>query len=209
MVVTIYGGLIVMKSKIKSIFKILFGSDEDISFKLGNASFMSGLLLLAFSLMSSTQQVINFFIYGAAICFAIWIILTQDENTFNKMAAESIRLICFLVSFTISLGILINITLNAYNLFQMITFGCIAIILLLCCFYYIISKLYSVFRYIIKLFYKIKNKLFLSVVPSHSGFLKFIENLTTIFVTIGSLFIAIGTMIKPIMDLISSYKGIK
>ena len=197
-----------MKSKIKYIFRILFGSDEDISFKLGNASFMSGLLLIPFTFISSTQQVVNFFIYGAAICFAIWIILTQDENTFYKMAAESVRLICFLVFLTISLGIFINITLNAYNLFKMITFGCIAIILLLCCFYYIISKLYSVFRYMIKLFHKIKNKLFLSVVPSRSGFLKFIENLTTIFVTIGSLSIAIGTMIKPIMDLISAYKGL-
>lgn len=184
-----------MKQKIKKLFKILYGNDNNISFKLTTTFFTACIIFLLF--MINAPQNTNewlFFVIAFDISFAIWLILAKGADSSLKFAIELFRLMFFLGAFIYSFYTFYF--LNFYGNLR-IAISCIGLLVSL---YYFVVIFTTLFDFVKKLFNTIKSKLFNSV-QSAKGIPKLVENITTFLVSIAGLGVAIKTIIEPLVKI--------
>lgn len=185
-----------MKQKIKKLFKIIYGNDSNIYFKLTVTFFIACIVFLLF--MITAPQNSNewlFFVTAFDMSFAIWLIMAKGANSATKFAYELLRLIIFIGTFIYSFYTLYFF--DFYNNLR-IAISCIGLIASL---YYFVVIFTTLFDFIKKLFNTIKSKLFNSVQSTESKIQKLIETITTFLVSIASLGVAIKTIIEPLVNI--------
>ncbi len=191
-----------MKAKIKQAFKIIFGTDENILFKLNISILISIAIFTLFSfLLSKGTFQANFFTLVSTVLLCIWIILTRGGDTFEKFAYETVRLFAFLLILLFSL----DACYSFYSSKNKVIIAIFIILGILFCSYYFVSKLSDIFDFVKRIFLNIKIKLFNSKEPATSKTKSLIENVTAFLVSIGALAIAIRTITDTIFQIINSF----
>ena len=180
----------------KNFFKKIFGSDENISFKISSAFLISAIIFGIFTwIYKDDKNLTTAFTYASSIGFACWMLIAKGIERLEYVGYESLRFLIFLCIFLPSNKYLLNIpTLNIF-LFIM---GCLCVFLI---FIYVITKLNDLYSFMNALFVKLKMKLFNTDNISSTGIKAMIENITVFLVTIGSFFIAVKTIMKTLLQI--------
>lgn len=194
-----------MIQKLKKIFSIIFGSQDNIFFKVSFASLITSIILALFAWLFTADYIAsNFFTFTCALFFTVWIILTRGFNSAEKLIYELIRLLCFFTAFIWSLNCFLH--LNSYNKIHFYIAGSLSCIGLFFSCIYFISKLNDIFDFVRTIFKQIKIKLFNTDKPTPSGIKSVIENITVFLVSIGGFSIAIKTIIETVFQILDYFK---
>lgn len=186
------------KNIIHKIIKLLYGSDEDLSFTVETSLFLTGITLLLFAMnFGNKTREYEFLICLSSSCFFLWILVTQGINGFDKLLWGLFRFLLFFFLLFIALTIYLN--LEKCSDPQFYGSASLMVIFFLLCFYYLIIKVKSIFRFFKKVFFQIRDRLF-SVNRSSSNTRKFIENATSFLVLISGLLIAAKSIIEMIFQ---------
>ncbi len=192
-----------MKDKIKKIIKILFGTQNNILFKLNCSLFISAILFLIFSIIKKEQnypQSYAIFSYISSALFGFWLAFAQYNNSIWELLKELFRLFIFFIVLIFSLDFCINSCISLYGI--RLTIGSIlSCIGIMSCSFYLIAKFIDIFILFKKAFKQLKQKLFNSVQPATSKFKALIENTTAFLVAIAGLGVAIKTIVEPLINL--------
>lgn len=187
-----------MKTKIKKLFKIVFGTDSNIIAKFNITAFISAItFLLVAMLYPTTSTEATLFSNASAFCFVIWTTITKGVESTQKFFFDLIRIFLFFTLLIFSLNICLNLSRQS----NILIYGVLNCIVLFFCIFYFVSKISSIFDFIKNLFYKIKNKLFNNIAPATSKWNALIENITAFLVTIGGLTIALKTIAESLLQI--------
>lgn len=192
-----------MKEKIKTIIKIIFGTEKNISLKSSCSFFIAGILFLTFSVISKEQynlQAYNIFSIISGLLLGVWLCLIQNNSSLWEIIKELFRLFVFFIILIFSLNFCISSSIGLFG-FKLIVCSILSCIGILCCTFYLISKFVDILIFVKNLFKQIKQKLFDSVQPATSKTKALIENITAFLVSIAGLGIAIKTIIEPLIGL--------
>lgn len=192
--------------KIKHIFKVLFGTDENILFNTSFACLITATLFLILALITSNTnpKATDTFTYISSAYFAIWMILAQGADSAMNIVHETMRLFAFFVIFIFSLHTCLQFHLdNSSTSTFWVILSSIGLLLCMC---YVVAKLTSIFNLIKKLFIQFKSKLFDSNKPAPTKVKALIENITAFLVSIGALTIAVKSITESIFQILDYFK---
>ena len=194
-----------MKSKIKKIFKIIFGSDDSIFFKMSCSTFIIAIIfaILGFLSYNNHDSAITFTII-AGFFFSIWISIAQGVNSAISFLYELFRLLIFFSFLLLALYVCLKYALD--NTSVNVIFVYLSCLALFMCIYYFISKAITIINYFKKLFAKIKTKLYNTTDPSPNKLKALIENVTAFLVAIGGLTVAIKVITESIFQVMNYFK---
>ena len=185
----------------RKLFKKVFGIQENMIIKLNLSCIIASIVFTMFAYIHNS-------IYGnetyysiiAGVLFAIWIILIKGVDTLDAVAWETVRLMLFLVIFTVSLNC------SAQYIFQNNISSPIEVILaamgMIICIFYLVCKMVDIFDFIKKIVTQIRAKLFNTENAPTSKVKAVIENITAFFVSVGGLAIAILTIMETMLKII-------
>jgi len=195
-----------MKQKIKNIFKLIFGTENNLLFNISFSSLITGLIFALLAIIASNydSESSNVFVYISSICFSIWMIVIQGSDSIMKLIIGFLRLIGFFLILIYSLNVCLTFSMdhNSESLIRII----LASIGLFACSFYIITKITSVFNLVKNLFIQIKIKLFNSSNTSENKFKALIENVTAFLVSIGGLTVAIKIITESVFQILDYLK---
>lgn len=164
--------------------------------------FITGIIFFIFAIMKDNVDKNAYFLIPSGICFAIWMIITQGADKIDHLAFE-------LTKFGVVITLLpscLNFYLDSEN-FNGISFHLISFYVgIFFCIYYFVSKLNSTIHFTINIFKRIKMQLFKTTESSDKKSLQIIENITTFFVAIGGLTVAIKVIIEAMAQIIGYIK---
>lgn len=194
-----------MKTIIKKLLEIAYGSQDIVKSNMGIASLVTGIIfaiLIYFQEPKSDENIL--FIYISATSFCLWLIFVHGANTFEKILMGLTRLIFFFTIFIFSIALCLS--MDSFSKMEIYFWGCLSFIGILTSSIYFVSKFNDIFDFIKKLFYEIKSKLFNSDKPATSKPKALIENITAFLVSIGSLAIAIKVITESIFQILDYFK---
>lgn len=180
----------------KNFFKKIFGSDENISFKISSAFLISAIIFGIFTwIYKDDKNLTTAFTYASSIGFACWMLIAKGIERLEYVGYESLRFLIFFCILIPSMNYLLNMpSLNIFW-FIMARLG----VFVSCI--YVITKLNDLYSFMNALFVKLKMKLFNTDNISSTGIKAMIENITVFLVTIGSFFIAVKTIMKTLLQI--------
>jgi len=190
----------------KKLFKIIFGTDDNIHFYISSAFLTTALLFLILSAITAetNPNSTEIFSYISSTCFAMWMTLVHGYNSLKNFTIEFMRLLIFFYTFIRSLYTCLQFSLDYYSVpISTIIFSAFGLFLCLC---YFIAKLTSIFNLVKNLFNQIKAKLFNSDNPAPSKAKALIENVTAFLVSISALTVAIKSIAEPILQILERFK---
>ena len=135
----------------------------------------------------------------SGILLFLFFVLVSNNDSVVEFIKGFVYLIIAFITLIFSLDFCINDSLN-YHGFRLIFYSIIACLGLLFVIFFLISKFVDVYIFIRDLFIHFKEKLFNSPESSTSKITKLIENMAAIFTAIGSLALAIKTIIEPLIN---------
>lgn len=189
----------------KKLFKIIFGSDDSILFKMSCSLFIMAITFAFLGILSFEKQgSYNIFTIISALVFSIWLIIVQGADSVWKFVTELFRLFIFFLIFIFSLYPCLNYALA--NASVNIILVCLSCLGLLMCAYYFTSKAIAIINFIKKIFTIIKAKLFNTTDPAPNKIKALIENVTAFLVAIGGLTVAIKVITESIFQVINYFK---
>lgn len=196
-----------MMVKVKSIIKLIFGTENNIILKFSLSCFVTGILFFIFAIMfqnenvKQLQQPSLIFTNISGTLIAIWLITIQNIDSAWEFFEEIFRMGASFIILIFSLNFCLNqsATLNGFKLTFYAILACIGILL---CSFYLISKFIDILNATKKMIENFKNKLFNSEKPTTSKVKALIENITAFLVAIAGLGVAIKTIIEPLINLI-------
>lgn len=175
----------------KNFFKKIFGSDENISFKISSAFLISAIIFGIFTwIYKDDKNLTTAFTYASSIGFVCWMLIAKGIERLEYVGYESLRFLIFFYTLILSMNYLLN--MPSLNIFWFIM-ACLCVFV--SCIY-VITKLNDLYSFMNALFVKLKMKLFNTDNISSTGIKAMIENITVLLVTIGSFFIAVKTIMK-------------
>lgn len=192
-----------MNVNIRKVIKFCFGTESNLLLKLNISCFLTGIIFFMFALIfddNGIHQPALTFTFIAGIMQAIWISTIKNQNTLKEIGGEFLRLVIFFVFLTFSLNFCMNQSMN-YNSCKLFIFSLFSCIVMLCSFFYLVSKFIDILKAVKKILIQIKQKLFNSVQPATSKAKALIENITAFLVSIAGLGIAIKTIVEPLINL--------
>lgn len=197
-----------MKEKIKEIIKVLFGTKENITFKLSCSAFITGVFFCMLAMPyqnNDTQHIYDICIIMSALSFSIWIILIQGKNTAMEVFYEFSRLFVFFFILILSLQFYLDLITVATGI-KLYIFSFLSFLGLISCSFYFVSKFIDIFNFVKKVFNQVKIKLFNTIQSEETEhratkLKSFIENITTFLISIAGLGVAIKTIIEPLLNL--------
>lgn len=180
----------------KNFFKKIFGSDENISFKISSAFLISAIIFGIFTwIYKDDKNLTTAFTYASSIGFVCWMLIAKGIERLEYVGYESLRFLIFFYTLILSMNYLLN--MPSLNIFWFIT-ACLCVFV--SCIY-VITKLNDLYSFMNALFVKLKMKLFNTDNISSTGIKAMIENITVLLVTIGSFFIAVKTIMKTLLQI--------
>lgn len=180
----------------KNFFKKIFGSDENISFKISSAFLISAIIFGIFTwIYKDDKNLTTAFTYASSIGFAFWMLIAKGIERLEYVGYESLRFLIFFCILIPSMNYLLN--MPSLNIFWFIM-ACLGVFV--SCIY-VITKLNDLYSFMNALFVKLKMKLFNTDNISSTGIKAMIENITVFLVTIGSFFIAVKTIMKTLLQI--------
>lgn len=187
-----------MKTRIKKVCKIVFGTDSDIIAKLSITSFVSAMIFLLITVFyPNNPNELNFFTYSSAFCFVVWLTLTKGVESAQKFFWDILRISVFFALLIFSLNNCLH--LNSHS--NCFVFGVLNCIVLFICIFYFVSIISNIYYFVIRLFGKIKSKIYNDAAPATTKWKALIENITAFLVTIGGLTLALKTILDTIFQL--------
>ena len=187
-----------MKNTFKKIFKILYGCDDNIKYKIISTLFITSVIETILSFMYKDNAFLsNLFSNFSGIGFALFLIFLRGFEFSKKISCELLRFAIFFPMFLYSVSYLLHITNK--NIFKIILALFFAFISCL----YFSSELDDFIILIKTLFKKLKIKLFNTDTPTPTGFKSVLENITVFLVSIGGFLISIETIIKVITQILT------
>lgn len=189
-----------MRQTFKKIFKLVFGTEDNISFILNLSLLLTSIIFFilasAFHADSNSSVTVT---YIAVFFFCIWLDITQGADSSFKLGVELFRLMFFLILF-------IFCTYDCLVFCSCFKVGEIPHVILcalglLFCSIYFIAKLNIIFNFIKNLFFTIKIKLFNSTQPAATKTKALLENITTFLISISGFVIAIKGIIEVIFQI--------
>lgn len=191
--------------KAKKLFKQLFGTKKNISFKLSLSLFSASIIFLCLSLLFQTNTTICFifeiaFTLSILLCF---LLIAVNKNAKNFIF-ETIRFTLFFVFFILSFAFITHIlSFNGFFLYFGSLFSCTGVIY---CSVYLICKFSDIYNFFKKIFMYIKFKLYDTTEPPTSKVRAFIENITALLASIIALSVTVQTIADTIINLFHSLK---
>lgn len=180
----------------KNFFKKIFGSDENISFKISSAFLISAIIFGIFTwIYKDDKNLTTAFTYASSIGFVCWMLIAKGIERLEYVGYESLRFLIFFYTLILSMDYLLN--MPSLNIFWFIM-ACLCVFV--SCIY-VITKLNDLYSFMNALFVKLKMKLFNTDNISSTGIKAMIENITVFLVTIGSFFIAVKTIMKTLLQI--------
>lgn len=180
----------------KNFFKKIFGSDENISFKISSAFLISAIIFGIFTwIYKDDKNLTTAFTYASSIGFVCWMLIAKGIERLEYVGYESLRFLIFFYTLILSMNYLLN--MPSLNIFWFIM-ACLCVFV--SCIY-VITKLNDLYSFMNVLFVKLKMKLFNTDNISSTGIKAMIENITVLLVTIGSFFIAVKTIMKTLLQI--------
>lgn len=180
----------------KNFFKKIFGSDENISFKISSAFLISAIIFGIFTwIYKDDKNLTTAFTYASSIGFVCWMLIAKGIERLEYVGYESLRFLIFFYTLILSMNYLLN--MPSLNIFWFIM-ACLCVFV--SCIY-VITKLNDLYSFMNALFVKLKMKLFNTDNISSTGIKAMIENITVFLVTIGSFFIAVKTIMKTLLQI--------
>lgn len=180
----------------KNFFKKIFGSDENISFKISSAFLISAIIFGIFTwIYKDEKNLTTAFTYASSIGFVCWMLIAKGIERLEYVGYESLRFLIFFYTLILSMNYLLN--MPSLNIFWFIM-ACLCVFV--SCIY-VITKLNDLYSFMNALFVKLKMKLFNTDNISSTGIKAMIENITVFLVTIGSFFIAVKTIMKTLLQI--------
>lgn len=180
----------------KNFFKKIFGSDENISFKISSAFLISAIIFGIFTwIYKDDKNLTTAFTYASSIGFVCWMLIAKGIERLEYVGYESLRFLIFFYTLILSMNYLLN--MPSLNIFWFIM-ACLCVFV--SCIY-VITKLNDLYSFMNALFVKLKMKLFNTDNISSTGIKAMIENITVLLVTIGSFFIAVKTIMKTLLQI--------
>ena len=180
----------------KNFFKKIFGSDENISFKISSAFLISAIIFGIFTwIYKDDKNLTTAFTYASSIGFVCWMLIAKGIERLEYVGYESLRFLIFFYTLLLSMNYLLN--MPSLNIFWFIM-ACLCVFV--SCIY-VITKLNDLYSFMNALFVKLKMKLFNTDNISSTGIKAMIENITVLLVTIGSFFIAVKTIMKTLLQI--------
>lgn len=180
----------------KNFFKKIFGTDENISFKISSAFLISAIIFGIFTwIYKDDKNLTTAFTYASSIGFACWMLIAKGIERLEYVGYESLRFLIFFCILIPSMNYLLN--MPSLNIFWFIM-ACLGVFV--SCIY-VITKLNDLYSFMNALFVKLKMKLFNTDNISSTGIKAMIENITVFLVTIGSFFIAVKTIMKTLLQI--------
>lgn len=157
----------------KNFFKKIFGSDENISFKISSAFLISAIIFGIFTwIYKDDKNLTTAFTYASSIGFACWMLIAKGIERLEYVGYESLRFLIFFCILIPSMNYLLN--MPSLNIFWFIM-ACLGVFV--SCIY-VITKLNDLYSFMNALFVKLKMKLFNTDNISSTGIKAMIENIT-------------------------------
>ena len=182
----------------KNIFKFLYGSDNNLTFKISSTTFITSIIAIILSIVYKDNSLLsNLFLNISGAGFAIFLLLLNGFDSFFKFVQELSRFIIFLPMFICSIFYLLHI--SSINILAIIL--CLILTFISC--FYFVSKLNDFFDLTKLLFKKIKYKIFNTENVTSTGFKAVLENITVFLVSIGGFLIAIRIIIQVIIQIVT------
>lgn len=177
-------------------FKKIFGSDENISFKISSAFLISAIIFGIFTwIYKDDKNLTTAFTFASSIGFVCWMLIAKGIESLEYVGYESLRFLIFFCTLILSMNYLLN--MSSLNIFWFIM-ACLGVFV--SCIY-VITKLNDLYSFMNALFVKLKMKLFNTDNISSTGIKAMIENITVLLVTIGSFFIAVKTIMETLLQI--------
>lgn len=194
-----------MKNFFKKTFKFMFGTDNDIMFKINCSIFITTILLSILSVLSSENHDSNItFTIIAGLLWGIWINIVQGTDSINKFFFELFRFCFFFILLFLSLYVCLNYALDSTSVNTIcVYFSCFGLFLCIC---YLTTKTISIINFIKNIFSKLKAKLYNSTEPAPNKIKALIENITAFLVAIGGLTVAIKVITESTFQVLSYFK---
>ncbi len=191
------------KENFKNRFRKVFGSDENISFKISSAFLISAII---FGILGWIHKDDNYLTtaltYASSMGFAFWMVIAKGIEYSGNVIYELVRLLVFLTILVLSMNYLLKMSSLNILLFIITCLG----VFVSCI--YIISKLSDIYNFMKELFIVLKMKLFNIDKSTSTGIKAMIENITVFLVVVSGFFIAIKTIIETIIETIFQIQGL-
>ena len=187
----------------EKIFKIIFGTKNNIMLKFKLSLPVSATLIYVFAIIfqeKTNPETAQVLIYISGILLLTCFVVVQNNSTIVDFLCEFIRLMIFFFILIFSLDFCVNTNLNIHG-WRLILYSILACLGLFSCTFYFIAKFLDIYNFIKNLFKQIKERLFNSTSSSTSKLTALIENITALFVAIGGLALAIKAIIEPLINL--------
>ncbi len=135
-----------MKQHIKKIIEILFGTKDNITFKISLSSLTTSIIFLILSVLyKDNSTILNLLIFLCELFFAIWIVTAKGVNTAQHFAYELLRLIVFFVFLCVVFNFFVNI--SNYTGFVLYIRTLAACFIIFLCSFYLVTKFSDIFDF--------------------------------------------------------------
>lgn len=190
-----------MKEKFLDILEDICPLKDNKSLKIKLSIFITACIFFLFSLRIDNYSDLqhNIFVYLSGITFAIWICITQDNDSALQYVYGFFRLSLFFFIFISSLKFCIYLYVGYHGL-RLIIYSLLASIGIFYSVLYLVVKFIDIYKFIIMIFNKLKKIIFTSIETKASKTRILIENITAFLVSITGLGLAIKSIIIPIIS---------
>lgn len=195
----------IMKQHIKKMIEFLFGTQKNLTFKIGLSSFISSLIFIFLSdIFQENSAVYSIFKFAAAVFIVLFILSIIKSNTATNFFIEAVRFLAYTGIYGFSFKYLVNIL--SYSGFSLYFYTFLCCIGIFACSFYLISKFNDIFDFFKNIFIILKTKLFSSFDPSISKVTQLLTNLTAFLAAISALAITIQTMTEMVKNMFDLFK---
>lgn len=195
-----------MKQYIKKIFYILFGTQKNLTFKIGLSSFTSSFIFFFLSnQFQESYAVYNICKFASAVFIALFLLAVIRSAAATNFFIEAIRFVTLFGCFCLSFRYLAKNILS-YSGFPLYFYSFLSCISIFAYSFYIISKFNDIFEFFKSVFTKFKSKLFNSTDPPISKITELLTNITAFLAAISALAIAVQTIAEMTKTTFDSFK---
>ncbi|MGO5308140.1 hypothetical protein ACTQ1L_14770 [Agathobacter sp. LCP21S3_B2] len=188
-------------SKVKKFIKFIYGSNNDMKFNIACSSLFNSVIMLAFCYVYREEKLLSLVLEYASVLFlVIWTLLAHGMKKTEIIIYELVRWLLFLFVLILSWYFLGR--LHQKSTICACLFGVLGGIGVFVCNIFFISRFVDIFNFVKVLLDKIKRKVFNTDMQNTTGIKAALENITILLGTIGTLLVALKTIIEVVIQTI-------